>query len=698
MQNYQDDVPPGFERVTDDVPPGFERVDGPRATPPKKVKRSIHEIAQDESIPKAQRDILILERMGWDPSNVTNSKDYVPGELADRASKKTDYSYSLGQTRGGTLLKGLIEGVAGPIRTLGVGAAHLKEAAGIGKTPSSDRRRAEALANIDKMNYDYETTDEATGKGNFGQVLGPIAGELVAGNKAGGVLKTIKGLAKIAKVARNPVVQGSLMGALQPSVIEGDKEGGSNFGAQTFKKGALGGVTAGVVAPAVGKGLDAASKTKIGEYLQLKMAEGPITLEKLKALVEAKLGGKTPGEVAKAAQTSAASAKNKELSELFNKTGRRAKPGEVDTSGIVEVIGKHKRALGREWNVDDPVENYLSELERSVAQKPVPVGRTNTDAITGDRSFFKQAEIKGNSEAGTTFPDLMREYKIAGAKMRQAYAKGGQDSAAGATSGLRGGLQHDLKTAIEDAARKHDPAAAAEWARAREKWQAEYKPFREGSSGQLLDQDNITPNKVLNSLVDDTSGDDIRNLVRTPLPSGTRDALEARKLEELKNVYDSSVARPLSPDTAGGGPSGLASAIDDPTHAAFVQNINDPSFSSALEEIAKRARTASKIGSSINVGGGSLVGAFSGDAAAGGGGGLVGAGVGAWAGSRVPNYLSRPIMRAMENPHLRRVLGAKYGLPEGSPLIQKIIDSMFTQGSALGASRDDSSYEQPENQ
>ena len=669
---------------------------GPLKSKVPKKRRTIHEIASDESIPKEQRDREIIERMGWNASGITESEKYVPGEISDRVLKKTDYGYNLGQAKGGTILKGLWEGVAGPARTLGVGASHITEAAGVGKTPSANRRRAEALANIDKMNYDYSTTDEETGKGNFGQTLAPIAGELLAGNRAAAGVKGVKALSGVARAMRNPVVQGSVMGALQPSIIEGDEQGGSNFGTNTLKQAVLGGGAAGIMTPIAGATLDKLSRSKIGQYLQIKAADGPITLEKLKAKLEAKLGGKTPGEVAQAAQRGAGELKQKELSDAFTRTGRRAKAGEVDTSGIVETIQKHKRKLGREWNIDDPVESYLSELEARVSQNPINVGREVRDVYTGSKEFFPQATIKGNSEAGTTFSDLMREYKIAGAKMRQAYNKGGQDSAAGATAGLRGGLQYDLKRSIEEAAGKHDSAAAFEWKNLRNRWQSEYKPFREGISGQLLDSDNIDPNKTLNSLLADTSGDDIRNLTRIPLPQGTRDALEFSKVQDLENIYKANVARPISPETAGGGPSGLSSAIRDPNHSTFTTAIGDAEFGRALDEISGRAATASKVGAGLGMGG-AVAGAEMLGSAAGGAGGLGGVG-GVLIGSRMPNYMSRPVYRAMENPHIRRMLGMKYGLDPNSPALQKIIDDIMIQGSGLGASREGSSMDmqQPE--
>lgn len=680
---YAEDTPPASAGKWGEYAEDTGR--GPLASKVKKKNRSIFEIASDESIPKEQRDREIIEKMGWKAEGITESENYVPGEIADRVVKKEDYRYNLGQAKGGTILSGLWEGVAGPARTLGVGAAHLKEAAGVGKTPSANRRRAEALANIDKMNYDYSTTDEKTGKGNTGQILAPIAGELIGTNKLGALIKGVRGVRAVSKALRNPVVQGAAQGVVQPSIIEGDEQGGSNFGTNTLKQGVFGGATAGVMTPVTGAVLDKVSKTRLGEYLGMKLAEGPITLEKLKAALEQKLGGKTPGEVAQEAQRAAASAKNKELSAAFAKTARRAKPGEVDTSGIMETLAKHKRQLGREWNIDDPVEAYLSELESRVAQNPVVIGKDVKDALTGGSTFFPGGTFKGGSEAGTTVSDLMREYKIAGAKMRQAYNKGGQDSAAGATSGLRGGLQYDLKSAIEKAVAEHDAEAAAGWKALRGRWQGEYKPFREGVSGKLLDTDNVDPNKTLNTLLSDTSGDDIRNLTRVPLPDGTRNALEFRKAEELKNIYDANVARPISPDTAGGGPSGLSSAIRDPNHASFMTSLGDSGFTSAMDEIASRGATASKVGGAASIAG--LAGAMElgGSAMGAGGAGTLG---GLLVGSRMPNYASRPVFRAMENPHIRRLLGFKYGLAPDSPELQKLVDSFMIQGTGLGASRE----------
>lgn len=681
-----------------------ERGVGPLKSKVPKKRRTIFEIASDESIPKAERDKLIIERSGWKAEGITESGNYVPGEITDRVLKKTDYSYALGQTRGGTALKGIWEGIEGPVRTLGVGAAHLKEAAGIGKTPSADRRRAEILASIDKQNYDYSTTDETTGKGNFGQTVAPIAGELLASNKVAGLLKGVRGIGALTKLMRNPGVQASVLGALQPSVIEGDQEGGSNFGTNTLKQAVLGGVTGTVATPIAGKILDKAAKSKIGQYLALKTAEGPITLEKLKAALQEKLGGKTPGEVAQEAQRAAGAAKNAELSDAFTRVGRRAKPGDVDTTGIVETIQRHKRKLGREWNLDDPAESYLSELEKRITRRRALTERASLDPQSevtllgpqGPRPFSPQGEFAGTSEAGITFPDIMREYKVSGAKMRQAYSKGGQDSAAGALAGERGGLQFDLRSAIQDAARRHDPGAAAEWAKLRDRWQLEYKPFREGRSGELLDKANIDPNKTLDKILADSSGDDLRNLTRIPLPEGTKTALQARKVDEFKNIYDANVARPISPDTVGGGPGGLASSINDPNHATFVSSLGDPGFASDIGEIANRATTASRAGGAINVGGGALVSALAGGSMGGSGVGGVGGLAGAYLGSRLPNYASRPIMRAMENPHIRRAMGIKYGLHPDSPELQKIIDDIMIQGSGLWASREAPAIEDPE--
>lgn len=639
---------------------------GPRKN---KIRRSIFDIATDPSLSQEDRDKRIMRVMGYDPEIVKMSGSYKPGSISNRVLKPEQPMSRIGKGKGGGWILGGVEGVSGPLRQAGLGVAHLKEALGVGDTPKADRMLTEIFSNIDLENYNKATLDPETGEGKSGSTIAPLLAQLALSRK-------IPTKGKLGRAIGGPIQQGAILGAAQGRPIRGDESGGSDWGSNTALSSAMGAGTSAVVSPAVNYALNKLAGTRTGQLIGMKAAKGATKIEDLVKTFKEKLGGNKPGNVAKESLASAKQEKWEELDELFAKIGRRSKPGDVNTDDLVRTIDNHMAKLSREGTIDTPIYDYLSNLKNRLTQPSIRTSTQRPDPYFSDRTGdMPGVMLRSPSEAGATFPDMMREYKIAGAKMRGAYDKGGGASTQGAMSVNRGGIEYDIKSAMEAAARKHDPASADAWAAGRGRWQQEFKPYVESDIDSLINAEH--PNIFLKSVMADKTGDRLANLSRVPMRPETRAALQSEFADELKSVYDRRIRGPMG-EEAGGGPRGVEHMIRGPENAEFVKNVFNDGSGQELADIASRARAADVAGRSINTVGGALTGG-----SFGGPGGGIGGAIAAY--RFMPNFTAKGFYRMMENPSMLRLFSEKYGIPADSPWFQKLIDEFVPKAASQSA-------------